>query len=187
MSGDVLTLQSTDPSEATTSPITITIEATLDNYPAIAAVEAFEIEIIDLCDTTTLHFDPNVSAMTAYVYKAAATQTVLASDTTSTSYGTMDGVSFCGTRSYSISPTTYSFLSLSSDKLTLQSTNPADATTNPIIITISATLDNYSAIPASVESFEIEIIDLCRSATIAQTDQAPNSSNTYTGPITFQA
>ena len=47
----------------------------------------------------------------------------------------MDGLTLCGARSYSISSTTYSFLDLTSDTLTLTSIDPADATT-PLSVTI---------------------------------------------------
>ena len=95
-------------------------------------------------------FDPAVSNMVAYVNQGAVTQTVLATDTASATYGNNDGVTLCGTRSYTISPPTHSFLTLSGDVLTLQSTDSAEATSSPITITISAVLDDYPAIPASV-------------------------------------
>ena len=82
---------------------------------------------------------------------------MLAKDTASTNYGNNDGVTLCGTRSYSISPTTHSFLTLSGDTLTLQSADPAEATTSPITITISATLDEHPGIPAAVQTFDISI------------------------------
>ena len=91
--------------------------------------------------------------MLANVNHGAETQTVIATDTASTSYGTLDGVSFCGPRSYSIAPSGYTFLSISGDVLTLQSTDPAEATTSPITITISAKLDDYPDIPAAVHTF----------------------------------
>ena len=125
--------------------------------------------------------------MLAYVNQGTETQTVLAKDSASTTYGTMDGFSLCGPRSYSISPTTHSFLSLLGDTLTLQSTDPSEATASPITITIESNLDDYPAVPAAVETFVIEIIDLCETATIAQTDQTPSKPYTYTGPTSFQA
>ena len=79
-----MTLQSTDPAEATASPITITISAKLDSYPDVpAVVQTFDIEILDPCETATLSFDPAVTNMLAYVNEAADTQTVLATDTAS--------------------------------------------------------------------------------------------------------
>ena len=91
--------------------------------------------------------------MLAYVDLSADSQTVLATDSASTSYGTMDGVSLCGSRTYSIAPTTHSFLTLFGDTLTLQSSDPAEATASPITITISATLNSYTTIPAAVQTF----------------------------------
>ena len=89
----------------------------------------------------------------------AVTQTVLAKNVVSTTYGNNDGVTFCGTRSYSISPAIHSFLTLYGDTLTLQSTNSAEATTSPITITISAKLDDYPDIPAAVDTFSIELLN----------------------------
>ena len=77
-----MTLQSSAASDATASLITITISATLDNYPAITPVtQTFDIEIVDHCTTTMLSFYPAVVDMLAYVYLAADTQTVVATDT----------------------------------------------------------------------------------------------------------
>ena len=66
---------------------------------------------------------------------------MIAVDTASSTYGAADGVTFCGSRSYSISPNTYTFLDFTSGILTLQSIDPTDATPSPITITITATLD----------------------------------------------
>ena len=41
--------------------------------------------------------------------------------------------------------------------MTLQSDDPAEATPSPITITISATLDDYPGIPASIQTFDIQI------------------------------
>ena len=86
--------------------------------------------------------------MFALVDGAATTQTVSATDTASTDYGNKDGFTLCGSRSYTISPSTYSFLSSVGDVLTLVSTDPAEATVTPLSITISASLDNYPAVPS---------------------------------------
>ena len=90
---------------------------------------------------------------------------MLATDTASATYGSGDGVTFCGARSYTISPTTYSFLSLTGDVLSLASTNPAEKTTSPITITISAQLVSYPTI-AVQQMFTIEIVDHCDSTTL---------------------
>lgn len=59
----------------------------------------------------------------------------------------MDGVSFCGPRTYTISnnPGT---LSISGDLLTLISTDPNDAI-GTVTVTITASLDNYIGITDS--------------------------------------
>ena len=60
LAGDTLTLVSTDPSEHTTIPITITMSVTLDNYSMIpAATQTFTIQVIDRCRSTSLN-TPNV-------------------------------------------------------------------------------------------------------------------------------
>ena len=124
---------------------------------------------MDLCDTTALSFDPSVADMLAYVNSAAATQTVLATDSASLTNGNMDGVSLCGPRTYSISPSSSSILGLSGDTLTLLSTDPADVTTSPISITIRAGLLNYPNVAPKLETFNIEIrnsADPCESMVI---------------------
>ena len=82
-------------------------------------------------------------------------------DSASTSYGNGDGFTLCGSRSYTISPTTYPFLTISGDVLTLESTDRTEATASPITISISATLDDYPSISAVSQLFQIEIIDHC--------------------------
>ena len=86
-------------------------------------------------------------------------QTAVAKDTASTTYGAMDGTTLCGPRSYSISPASYSFFSLSTDTLNLQSTDPTEVMVSPLMITITATLDNYPLITAATSSFTIQIYD----------------------------
>ena len=99
--------------------------------------------------------------MIAYVNLGSDMQTVLATDTASATYGNLDGVTLCGSRTYTITPTTNSFLDLSGKVLTLQSTDTSEATVSPITITISAVLDNYVDRPAATQTFTIEIIDRC--------------------------
>ena len=115
----------------------------------------FQITVSDACPSTTLNFDPIVSDMIAYVNLGAQTQVVLAKDTSSTTYGNNDGQTLCGPRSYSISPTTHSFLSLVGDTLTLVSIDPSEHTSSPIVITMRVTLDNYSMVSADTQAFTI--------------------------------
>ena len=86
---------------------------------------------------------------------------MLATDSASTTYGNGDGFTFCGPRTYAILPTTYPFLTISGDVLTLESADRTEATPSPITISISATLDDYASILAVSQSFQIEIIDRC--------------------------
>ena len=76
-----------------------------------------------------------------------------ATDSASTTYGLGDGLTFCGTRTYTISPATYPFLTISGNVLTLVSTIPEEATSNPVPITIRATLDNYVSVASAEWTF----------------------------------
>ena len=122
--------------------VTVTATIPVETSPGVNMSEAFifQITVIDSCDTTVLNFDPVVANMLAYVNMAADTQTVLARDTASATYGNLDGFTLCGARTYTISPTTYPFLTISGNELTLVSTDPTEATASPISISISATL-----------------------------------------------
>ena len=73
LSVDILTLISTDPIEAT-SPLSITITATLDNYPLVSvATSTFTVELVDYCTSTTLNFDTAVINMQAFINLGAFT------------------------------------------------------------------------------------------------------------------
>ena len=70
----------------------------------------------------------------------------------------------------------------------MQSTDPAEATTSPISITVSAKLDDYPDIPAAVHTFSIEIVDPCETATIGVTYGAEAAFYSYQAdPISFQS
>ena len=136
-----------------TAPITITVTATLDDYVAVTAATAtFSVEILNPCLSTVLSFSPTISDMIAYMDQGASSQTLLAVDTESQANGG-DGVTFCGARSYAINPSTYSPLTLTSDTLTLVSTNMAEVTVAPITITVTATLDNYPLVTAASATY----------------------------------
>ena len=135
-------IQTSDLAHVGTYQVTVTATIPVETSPGVNMSDSFsfQITVIHPCYTTTLSFNPTVLNMLAYVNMAAETQTVLATDTASTSYGNGDGFTLCGPRTYSISPGTYSFLTLSGDVLTLASTDPTEATHSPISITISASL-----------------------------------------------
>ena len=114
-----------------------------------------DVDLKNPCDTTNLSFNPIVNNMLAYVDQAADTQTVLATDTASSTYGNLDGFTLCGPRSYTITSTAYSFLNLSVDTLTLSSTDPAEV--GIYSVTIEACLVNYPAISPIDTTFNIEI------------------------------
>ena len=93
-----------------------------------------------------------------YVHQSAAIQTVTVSDSASTLYGNQDGYSLCGARSYSITPATYAFLSLSGNQITLQSSDVSDVTSaGPLPISVSVSLVNYTSRPAVSQSFTVEV------------------------------
>ena len=104
--------------------------------------------------------------------EVAVTQTLTATDTAS-SAGLGDGVTLCGARSYSISPTIYPFLSLNMATMTLVSTDTADITLSPVTITVTSTLDDYPSVPPVTASFSVEILDPCLS-TVLNFDPAVN-------------
>ena len=92
--------------------------------------------------------------MQALVDQGPIQHIVIASDSVSLT----DGVAACcGPISYSISPSSYSVLSLLSNTLTLFSNDPAEVI-SPQIITISAKLDNYLGITAASQTFTVEIL-----------------------------
>ena len=98
----------------------MTITATLDNYPLVAAASStFTIEVVDYCVSTVLSFNPVVADMQALVSQGSILQTVTVIDSASSTYGAADGVSHCGARSYTISPLSYTFLDLTASTLTL--------------------------------------------------------------------
>ena len=74
LTGNTLSLVSTDPADVTISPISITITAKLVNYPSITSTLNFLIEVEDLCESTLLTFAP-VSDMIAYVNSVTTTET----------------------------------------------------------------------------------------------------------------
>ena len=82
---------------------------------------SFNIDVFDACMTTVLSLSPSVNNMVAYVDQGTVTQTITTTDTAGQTYA---NAFFCGTRILAISPTTYTFLTLASGVLTLQSTDP---------------------------------------------------------------
>ena len=96
--------------------------------------------MFDACLTTVLSFSPAVTDMVAFVSQGAFVQTARAIDTAGQTYA---NALICGARTLTISPTTYPFLTLTSDVLKLQSNSPAEATATPITITIKAGLESY--------------------------------------------
>ena len=120
----LLTLHSEDMSEVTENPIELTVTAALTAFPAAATETTFFVTVLDPCLGTSLSFDPVVENMIATVNQGATTQVVKAIDSVSFEDGG-DGLTICGPRTYSISPTTtHTFLSLiGGDTLKLESSD----------------------------------------------------------------
>ena len=155
-------IQTTDQAHVGTYKVTVVatipIYASLGSGQLVSDTFEFNVKIEDACETTALIFDPTVSSMLAYVSSAPITQQVLAIDTASMSYGNLDGFTFCGPRTYTIYPDSYSFLSLSGDTLTLVSTDPSEETASPLTISILASLSNYPDVLPVSQTFDVEII-----------------------------
>ena len=83
--------------------------------------------------------------MVVYISGGSLVQTIYAPDVASLGYGSMDGFTKCGTRTYTLSPS-FTWLTLVGDTLTLQSdVNSAVRET----ITLTVTLDSYPSITGS--------------------------------------
>ena len=123
----------------------MTVTATITEVPLTTSF-SFQLTVLNPCDLTNLAFDPTVADMLAYVNLGVKTQTVLAKDSASLTFGTFDGISFCGSRTYSITSSTHAFISLTVDVLTIASNDPIDADNTPVYVTVSAVLDDYPAI-----------------------------------------
>lgn len=144
LTGSLLTLQSNDPSDYPTFE-TITLTVSLQNYPTVTSSDTFTVTLDEICMTTTL--DPPVASdMLAYIHQGPDTQMISTPlDTVSGAYGSMDGTTYCGDRNYAVSPTTWSWLDLTVDELSISSNLPSDAPAAETI-TLTASLADWPAI-----------------------------------------
>ena len=94
---------------------------------------------VDACSKTVLSLSPALTNMVVYVNQGAVSQTVTTIDTAGQTYA---NALICGARIFAISPTTFTCLTLASDVLTLQSTDPLQVTA-PVTITLTAKLATY--------------------------------------------
>ena len=163
---------------------TIPLETSTGSGINMSVSSIILIQVNDPCDTTTLSFNPVILNMQAFVNLGPVTQTALALDTASTTYGVGDGLTLCGPRTYSISPSIHSFFSLSTDLLTLMSTDPTEMTVSPLSITITATLDNYLLVAAASSTFTIDIQDLCPSTTLSFSTISNMQAFVHQGSVT---
>ena len=124
----------------TTAPITITVTATLNYEPSVAAATAtFTIEILDPCPNAVLN--GAATDMQAIVYAGVSTQAL---NTIASISGTT--VTFCGAFTYTTLPSLLpSYLSLNqlTGELTLVSTDISEVTAAPITISVTAKLEDY--------------------------------------------
>ena len=74
-------------------------------------------------------------------------------------------MTLCGPRTYTISPSNLTFLSLSDNVLELKSSDQNDFTANPISITVQAVLSDYPSVSVDT-NFSVEIADPCQTSTI---------------------
>jgi hypothetical protein len=76
-------------------------------------------------------------------------------DSVSNSEGTMDGLTYCGPRTYTINYP--GFLSISGTTITLNSVTASDATNSPYTATVTAGLANWSTVPTVTKTFTVTI------------------------------
>ena len=90
-----------------------------------------------------MSFFPEPVNMSVEVFESPAiNQVFLAIDSYSRSHGNQDGIAECGDRTYTIDANV-GFLTLSGDTLALESTDLADVTTEPLIVTVTAKLVDF--------------------------------------------
>ena len=120
--------------------------------------QTFDIEIIDPCLTTSIEL--TLENMEVFVALGGIEQQLFASDSVSNTYG----ANSCGQYSYEI-VTDLSALTILSDKLTLVSTDLAEVTISPFIVTIRATMVDYTS-KTIEESFDADIKHTCQSSAL---------------------
>ena len=123
--GDQLTAVSTDPSHHGSH--TVTISVTLDSYTSITENVDIVIVVTDLCVSTSIdwrHPGSLYADMSIGVDLGSQSQTLKAIDTTSLTMGNLDGVTYCGTRTYAVVGTPQISVTIAGDQLSAVTTDP---------------------------------------------------------------
>jgi hypothetical protein len=90
------------------------------------------------------------------VNAGASTDTFLEfKDNVSSNEGTMDGLTYCGPRTYTINYP--GFLSISGTTITLNSVTASDITNSPYTAIVTAKLANWPTVPTVTKTFTVTI------------------------------
>ena len=125
----------------------------------------------------TVLTDKTISNMSNKVNTAAVTQDVAFADSVATSHS---NVSYCGTRTYTLSPT-HSFLTISGTTMSLVTSNVADVRIYFVDLTVS--LSSYPLVASITKTIVVTITCEVQTLTIST---PPPASTTVTVGITAQ-
>ena len=111
------------------------------------------MNLVSPCESTTLTITPfgPISQLTG---DPAFTNQVESLDTASQSFGS-DGHTFCGERTYSMTPDSYPLISIDANGLLTVQNDDASLDGTLVTFTITAVLNDYSPGPSAVENFVI--------------------------------
>lgn len=143
----------TDATSTEGAVYTLSISAALQNFPTVASVSmSFQVKVSSDCFQTLLYNHETTQAQSSYYMKGfpAATEVLVESKDTASSYGSGDGFSLCGVRSYSIAQVLESYTV--SDE-TLQVTDFREVTLS------SGRTDSIYTLPVSGTSVKLEVFD----------------------------
>jgi hypothetical protein len=124
----------------------VILTATLVDFDSTQKSTSFEttLTLVDTCPTTIIKPSP-INDMTATVNGGQIDQQLPSfTDSQSSSHGDKYGLTLCGPKTFTISPSNLSFFSLTGSTLSLKSTNPADVGSQ--VVTLTITLQNYPTI-----------------------------------------
>jgi hypothetical protein len=157
------------------STYTVTISATMTNYPTVTAGTAtYTLTVVDPCSTVVMSNTGQTLASISYVVVLAAgpsTQTFVPfSDNAAVTYS---NPSICGPKAYSILEG-YSFVSITPPASGLDWTDPWLLSVQTTLLsdvgvhaaTIQATMTNYPSVPPVTLVFSIVIIHPCQTTQI---------------------
>jgi hypothetical protein len=133
---------------------------------------SFTITVVSDCTITTLT-DKVINNMTYGVTLTAVTQNVFFADSIATSHASS---TYCGARTYTLS-TTYSWLSIASDTMSVVTSNLPDVGTYSLSLTIGLT--DYPSIATINKTFSITIT--CIVTSLTYTTSPPATTNLEVG------